>query len=68
MSSGDAGTLDFSQSATAIAADAKRVREFFFAIFVEAVIRTVNGEDVIWLPEDSPLGRVLHTWKYEGGR
>lgn len=68
VASGDAGTLDFSQSAVAIAADAKRVREFFFAIFVEAVIRIVNGEDVIWLLEDSPLGRVLHTWEYEGGR
>ena len=68
VSASDSGTLDFSQSAAAIAADAKRVRDFFFAIFVEAVIRIVNGEDVIWLLEDSPLGRVLHTWEYEGGR
>lgn len=52
-----AGTLDFSQSSAAIAADAKRIRDFFFAIFVEAVIRIVNGEDVIWLIEDSPLGK-----------
>jgi len=34
---------------------------------VEAVIRIVNGEDVIWLLEDSPLGKVLHTWEYEVG-
>ncbi len=68
VSANDAGTLEFSQSTMAIAADAKRIREFFFAIFVEAVVRIVNGEDVIWLLEDSPLGRVLHTWEYEGGR
>lgn len=61
------GNLDLSQSSGAVAAEAKRVREFFFALFVEAVIRIVNGEDVIWLLEDSPLGRVLHTWEYQGG-
>jgi hypothetical protein len=64
----DVGTMDLSQSMGAVAADARRVREFFFALFVEAVIRIVNGEDVIWLLEDSPLGRVLHTWEYQGGQ
>jgi hypothetical protein len=63
----EAGTLKLEQSSNAIAADARRIREVFFAIFVEAVIRIVNGEDVIWLLEDSPLGKVLHTWEYEGG-
>jgi hypothetical protein len=64
---GVAGNLTFSQSAAAVTADAKRIRDFFFAVFVEAVIRIVNGEDVIWLLEDSPLGKVLHTWEHEGG-
>ncbi len=41
------------------------MREFFFALFVEAVVRIVNGEDVIWLLEESPLGRILHTWEYD---
>ena len=57
LTSGDGGTLDFSQSSVAIRADANRIRDFFFAIFVEAVIRIVNGEDVIWLLEDSPSAR-----------
>jgi len=64
---GSTGTLDLSQSAGAVAVEAQRVRDLFFAIFVEAVIRIVNGEDVIWLVEDSPLGKVLHTWEHEGG-
>ena len=64
---GEVGNLELSQSKGAIEADARRVRDVFFAIFVEAVIRIVNGEDVIWLLEDSPLGKLLHTWEYEGG-
>ncbi len=63
---GKPGTLDLDQSKGAILTDAKRIRDVFFAIFVEAVIRIVNGEDVIWLLEDSPLGKVLHTWEYDG--
>ncbi len=57
--------LDFSQSRKAIESEAIRVRETFFALFVEAVIRIVNAEDVIWLLEESPLGRLLHTWEYD---
>lgn len=60
--------LDFSQSRDAINQEAKRVRDFFFALFVEAVIRIVNGEDVIWLLEESPLGRLLHTWEYDSSK
>ena len=67
LQDGFSGTLDLSHSAGAVAVEAQRVRDLFFAIFVEAVIRIVNGEDVIWLLEDSPLGKVLHTWEYEGG-
>lgn len=58
----DAVDLPFTPAADAVLAVAARIREFFFALFVEAVIRIVNGEDVIWLLEDSPLGRLLHTW------
>jgi hypothetical protein len=67
LKEGFSGTLDLSQSAGAVTVEAQRIRALFFAIFVEAVIRIVNGEDVIWLLEDSPLGKVLHTWEYEGG-
>lgn len=67
LEEGFSGTLDLSRSQGAVAVEAQRVRDLFFAIFVEAVIRIVNGEDVIWLLEDSPLGKVLHTWEYEGG-
>lgn len=59
--------LDLDRRKNEIVNEARRIRETFFAVFVEAVIRIVNGEDVIWLVEDSPLGKVLHTWEYEGG-
>ena len=31
--------------------------------FVEAVVGTVQGEDEIWLLEDSPLGHQLYVWE-----
>ena len=39
------------------------VRQLFFSLFVEALIRNVAGEDEIWLIEESPAGRRLHVWK-----
>jgi len=40
------------------------IRGLFFAVFVDAVVTSVQGEDIIWLLEDSPFGRRL----YELGR
>lgn len=50
--------------------EARAVRALFFALFVEAVIRTVASEVQLWLVEDSPLGRQLHAWPkgYLGNR
>lgn len=42
--------------------EARLVRKLFFELFVEAVLRTVAGEDQIRLLEDSPLGHQLHVW------
>jgi hypothetical protein len=36
------------------------IRKAFFAVFVDAVVKIVEGEDVIWLMEESPLGRRLY--------
>jgi hypothetical protein len=36
------------------------IRGLFFSVFVDAVVTTVQGEDIIWLLEDSPLGRRLY--------
>lgn len=41
-------------------ADVRLIRGFFINIFVEAVVRTIKGEDLIWLLEDSPFGRRLY--------
>lgn len=37
-------------------------RVLFFQLFVEAVVRTVQGEDEIWLHEQGPSGRRLYRW------
>ena len=42
--------------------EARLIRRLFFELFVEAVLRTVAGDEPIRLLEDSPLGRQLHTW------
>ena len=42
--------------------EARLIRRLFFELFVEAVLRTVAGNEPIRLLEDSPLGRQLHTW------
>lgn len=49
-----------------IADEVDFVRELFFCLFVEALIRNVTGEDQIWLIEESPEGRRLHVWEPEG--
>lgn len=38
------------------------VHWLFFNVFAEAVVHAVEGEDVIWLVEETPLGRRLYEW------
>lgn len=43
-----------------VAKELRLIRGLFFEIFVEAVVKTIKGEDLIWLLEDSPHGRRLY--------
>ncbi len=47
----------------ALAQEVRIARLLFFHLFVEAVARTVEGEDEIWLIEESPEGRRLYRWR-----
>jgi hypothetical protein len=42
--------------------EVRRVRKLFFLLFVETVVRTVKGEDEIWLVE-SGVDRRLCRWE-----
>lgn len=42
------------------------IRRLFFLFFVEAVVGPIQGEDEIWLLEDSPYGRRLYTLSKAG--
>lgn len=48
--------------AGATAAEIRLIRALFFALFAEAVVHSVEGEDEIWLLEDGP-GRRLYVWE-----
>lgn len=39
------------------------IRWLFFEVFAKTVVKTVEGEEQIWLIEESPLGRELYVWK-----
>jgi hypothetical protein len=39
------------------------IHEMFFELFAEAAVRTVGGEDQIWLVEESLAGRYRYVWK-----
>jgi len=41
------------------------VHWLFFNVFAEAIVRTVEGEDVIWLIEETPRKRRLYVWQKE---
>jgi hypothetical protein len=43
-------------------AEINLTHDVFFELFAEAAVRTVGGEDEIWLIEESPLGRYLYVW------
>lgn len=40
----------------------KQIRWAFFQLFAEAVVRTVKGEDEVWLLESGPENR-LYVWE-----
>jgi hypothetical protein len=52
-------------SGQAIADEVALVHWLFFNVFAEAVVRTVEGEDVIWLIEETPRKRRLYVWQKE---
>jgi hypothetical protein len=41
--------------------EVRLIRSLFFHLFVEAIVRTVHGEDAIWLLENGPQRR-LYVW------
>jgi hypothetical protein len=59
------GAFSFTDSvdATARAADLAEVRDFVFNLFAEAIVRVVQGEDEIWLVEDTGFQRRLYIWE-----
>jgi len=65
IDSGLAGGFTFVDSASAsdIDAEVDRIRTFFFNLFAEAIVRTVQGEDEIWLLEDTGSSRRLYVWE-----
>jgi hypothetical protein len=54
--------IDISQDT---AKEVSLVRWLFFNVFAEAVVRTVEGEDQIWLIEETPRKRRLFVWRKE---
>ncbi len=58
--------VEFSDPIT-LANEVRVARILFFQLFVEAVVRTVEGEDEIWLLEQGPSGRRLYRWMRQSG-
>jgi hypothetical protein len=60
-----AGTFSFEDIATeeSILSELRLVRWSFFNLFGEAIVRTVQGEDEIWLVEDTGTQRRLYVWE-----
>jgi hypothetical protein len=48
-------------------AELAQIRAFFFNLFAEAIVRTVQGEDEIWLLEDTGTNRRLYVWERSTG-
>ena len=46
-------------------AEARQIRWFFGALFVQSIIQVVNGEDEIWMVESGMRNR-LHIWRVDG--
>ncbi|HEY8684751.1 MAG TPA: hypothetical protein VIO57_04005 [Chloroflexota bacterium] len=52
-------------SAEAITAELRRIRLLFRHLFVEAIVRTIQGEEAIWLLESGSSHR-LYVWERRG--
>jgi hypothetical protein len=59
---GDLLGLFDSQDDTALEAEVSLVRKLFFLLFVETIVRTVKGEEEIWLVESGVRQR-LYRWE-----
>jgi hypothetical protein len=46
-----------------LALETSLVRSLFLGVFAEAIVRTVEGEDTIWLIEETPSGKQLYVWR-----
>ena len=55
--------FDTTEPSAAVEEEITLVHWLFFNLFVEAVVRTVEGEDVIWLVEEAGQHRSLYTWQ-----
>lgn len=55
--------LDENEVDQAIVEEISLIHSLFFNLFVEAVVRTVQGEDEIWLVEETTRTRSLYTWQ-----
>jgi hypothetical protein len=51
---------DSSLDQAALEAEVKQIRGLFFQIFVEAIVPTIRGEELIWMLETSPKGHRLY--------
>ena len=51
-----------SRDASAIEEEVGAIRGLFFNFFVEAVVKTVLGEDEVWLVETTQQGPRLFVW------
>ncbi|HXI25266.1 MAG TPA: hypothetical protein VNG71_15490 [Pyrinomonadaceae bacterium] len=47
----------------AINRETSLVRSLFLSVFAEAIVRTVEGEDTIWLIEEAPTKKQLYVWR-----
>ena len=46
-----------------VAKETSLVRSLFLSVFAEAIVRTVEGEDTIWLIEEGPKKKQLYVWR-----
>jgi hypothetical protein len=60
-----AGTFSFQEigDSEALVSELDLIRAFFFNLFAETVVRVVQGEDEIWLVEDTGVSRRLYVWE-----
>ena len=55
--------FDETTATEAINRETSLVRSLFLSVFAEAIVRTVEGEDTIWLIEEAPSKKQLYVWR-----